>query len=213
MSGAGGRPTKAQAVVRAGELLDAAREIFCQRGFASATIEEIAAALGWSKHTVYKRHSSKIDLLEAVVERDVERFIAALEEARSSGEGGLEPLRAMARAYFGFSASPGYSALYAAVALEAATSDRLRQRLSGWAARSLAPLREEIVSAAGACGWRVEDAEDTCAVLIDLLDGEANRVKWSGNAANAHEIDARFARRWQLFQLTARGLRARDGDG
>jgi TetR/AcrR family transcriptional repressor of mexJK operon len=37
--------------------------------------------LGWSKNTVYKRHPGKLELLEAVVDRDVARFATALQVA------------------------------------------------------------------------------------------------------------------------------------
>ncbi|WP_043979609.1 TetR/AcrR family transcriptional regulator [Novosphingobium sp. P6W] len=199
MSGAGGRPTKAQAAARNDALLDAARLIFCKRGFAAASIEEIASSLRWSKHTVYSRHSGKIELLEAVVARDVERFVAALEAAKRDDIEALLSLRAMARAYFGFSVSPGYSALYAAVALEAASSERLRGRLVEWASTSLAPLRAAIERATCAENWGGSDAEEGCAILIDLLDGEANRVKWTGAAEDEEQVDRRFDRRWRLF--------------
>jgi len=209
VSGAGGRPTKAQAAARNDALLDAARLIFCQRGFAAATIEEIASSLRWSKHTVYSRHSSKVELLEAVVDRDVGRFVAALEAAERDDIEALLSLRAMARVYFGFSISPGYSALYAAVALEAASSERLRDRLVAWAATSLAPLRAALDRAKSAAVWNIFDAEEGCAILIDLLDGEANRVKWTGAAENVEEVDRRFDRRWRLF---LRATSAADGD-
>jgi TetR/AcrR family transcriptional regulator, mexJK operon transcriptional repressor len=200
MSGAGGRPTKAQAAAKNEELLDTARRLFCERGFAGTSIDEIAATLSWSKHTVYNRHASKIELLEAVVDRDVVRFVAALEEAKGDGDGPLASLRAMAWVYFDFATSPGYSALYAAVALEASSSEHLSRKLMEWAGTSLAPLRAGISDAADACGWKLEDIDEACGVLIDLLDGEANRVKWGGAVNDRAEIGRRFERRWEMFQ-------------
>lgn len=102
----GGRPTKQQAAERTENLLDAARELFCARGFAGTSIDEIAAVLRSSKHTIYRRYASKLLLLEAVVDRDVSRFRRALLDAAVAETNPVAALRSMARAYFGFSASP-----------------------------------------------------------------------------------------------------------
>jgi AcrR family transcriptional regulator len=74
------------------------------------------------KHTIYHRYANKMAVLEAVVERDRTRFIAALATSGEACDAPLDQLRAMARTYFGFSADPAYSALYAAIMLEAASS-------------------------------------------------------------------------------------------
>lgn len=202
MPSGAGRPTKAQAAAKTGTLLDTARALFCERGFAGATIDEIAARLGWSKHTIYNRYASKLVLLEAVVDRDVARFRQALEAAGTAAVDPLESLRSMARAYFGFSVSPGYSALYAAVALEAATSAHLRRRLGEWASVSLEPLHAAIEAATPAVGWHVP-AGEVCAIVVDLLDGEANRVKWSDADDRPRPIELAFDRRWQIFRRAA----------
>lgn len=197
MKKAGGRPTKAQAAARDEALLDAARRLFSERGYAATSIDEIAATLGWSKHTVYNRHAGKLPLLEAVVDRDVGRFIAALEDA-GQGTDPLASLRAMARTYFGFSASPAYAALYAAIALEAANSAYLRERLQAWAAAALKPMRDAIAQFAQLARWQEYGVDEACQLLIDLLDGEASRAKWDGIVAD--HLEQRFERRWRIFR-------------
>lgn len=199
-----GRPTRAQAAAKTETLLDAARSLFCERGFAAASIDELASTLKWSKHTIYSRFANKLMLLEAVVGRDVVRFRQALGDAGAASEKPMDLLCAIARAYFGFSVSPGYSALYAAVALEAASSSHLQSRLSEWAATSLQPLHDAIRAAAPPGGWRARSDAETSAILIDLLDGEANRVKWSGNSGNAAAVERAFERRWQVFLAAVR---------
>ncbi len=198
-----GRPTKAQATAKTEALLDTARALFSARGYAGASIDEIADALKWSKHTVYKRFPNKLALLEAVVDRDVERFRQALLAAGEASEDPMCALQAIARAYFGFSASPDYSALYSAVTLEAATSPHLRRKLTEWATASLEPLRRVIAAATPASGWSTGSGEEACAILIDLLDGEANRLKWSGDFEIPAAVERAFGRRWQVFLLAA----------
>lgn len=49
------------------ELLDAALELFVERGFAATRMEEIATLAGVSKGTLYLYYASKEDLLKAVI--------------------------------------------------------------------------------------------------------------------------------------------------
>ena len=59
------------------ELLDAALELFVEKGFASTRAEEVAARAGVSKGTLYLYYPSKEDLLKAVIEHRVSSEIAA----------------------------------------------------------------------------------------------------------------------------------------
>jgi AcrR family transcriptional regulator len=74
----GGRPTRERAAAMNDLLLDEARALFARRGVAGTSMEEIAAALGWSKHTLYHRYAGKMALLEAVVARDMAYFAQVL---------------------------------------------------------------------------------------------------------------------------------------
>lgn len=204
-----GRPTKAQATAKTEALLDTARALFSARGYAGASIDEIADALKWSKHTIYKRFPNKLALLEAVVDRDVERFRQAQLAAGEASEDPMCALRAIAHTYFGFSASPGYSALYSAVALEATTSPHLRRKLTQWATTSLEPLHRAMEAVTTNSGWNAATTEEASAILIDLLDGEANRLKWSGDFEHPAAVERAFGRRWQIFLLAALPQRPR----
>jgi TetR/AcrR family transcriptional repressor of mexJK operon len=69
-----GRPTHAQQEQRHQELLDVALDIFLERGFEQATMEEIAIQVGMSKRTVYARYEDKGALFKAAVRRAIERY-------------------------------------------------------------------------------------------------------------------------------------------
>jgi AcrR family transcriptional regulator len=70
---------------RTGEILQAARRVFAERGFEQATMEEIARAAGVAKGTLYLYYPSKQDVYSAALQRSaVElagRTAAALEAA------------------------------------------------------------------------------------------------------------------------------------
>jgi len=187
-----GRPTKAQAQVWTQELLDTARALFCERGYAGTSLDELAVRLRCSKHSIYRRFADKEALFCAVVDRDVAGFISQLNASGTTGSSPQEVLRAMARTYFGFGASRDHAALYAALNLEAATSPRLRMLAQQWAAQALAPLRDALAIAMPA-----PDPEELCDILIDLLDGAANRLRLSEDIPG--KIEIAFSVRWSFF--------------
>jgi len=58
------------------ELLDAALDLFVEKGYAATRAEEVAARAGVSKGTLYLYYPSKEDLLKAVVRHNVVNQIA-----------------------------------------------------------------------------------------------------------------------------------------
>jgi AcrR family transcriptional regulator len=69
-------------------LLESAVQVFEERGFDDATVDEIAAGAGASRATFYLHFKSKADIVDALVEQiapDVEAYYSALDEALTSG--------------------------------------------------------------------------------------------------------------------------------
>ena len=58
-------------------ILEAATALFLERGY-GASIDDIAAAAGVSKQTIYARYACKHDLLAAIARQNIERFPAEL---------------------------------------------------------------------------------------------------------------------------------------
>src|SRR5580704_4745459 len=71
---------------RCAEILAAARSVFAMRGFSEATVDEIAAAAGIAKGTVYLYFSSKRDIYLAALKQGLmelmERTRTTMETAR-----------------------------------------------------------------------------------------------------------------------------------
>jgi AcrR family transcriptional regulator len=55
-------------------LLDAAEEVFAERGFMSATLDDIAHAAGYTKGAIYKHFPAKEDLFLALSDRHWRRY-------------------------------------------------------------------------------------------------------------------------------------------
>jgi TetR/AcrR family transcriptional regulator len=77
-------------------LLDAAEEIFGEKGFPDATIKEIAERAEFSVGAVYGIVSGKEDLLAQTLQRRAVELLAGMDEAAADADGGLDGLHRMA---------------------------------------------------------------------------------------------------------------------
>lgn len=75
---------------RVDEILESARQVFCDKGYEAAAVSEIAARIGVVEGTVYKYFATKRDLLLKVIEHwyeemfgDYARDLAGVKEARA----------------------------------------------------------------------------------------------------------------------------------
>jgi AcrR family transcriptional regulator len=77
-------------------LLDAARELLGERGWARVTMADVAARAGVSRQTLYNTFGSRDELAQALVLREQERVLAGVQETiRAHGD---EPVRALGKA-------------------------------------------------------------------------------------------------------------------
>ena len=65
-------------------LLDAAEEVFAEKGFTTATLDDIAYAAGYTKGAIYKHFAAKEDLFLAVSDRYWRRYFDNFAEVMSS---------------------------------------------------------------------------------------------------------------------------------
>lgn len=67
-------------------LLDAAEEVFAEKGFMTATLDDIAHAAGYTKGAIYKHFATKEDLFLAVSERYWRRYFDNFAEVMSTAQ-------------------------------------------------------------------------------------------------------------------------------
>jgi AcrR family transcriptional regulator len=65
-------------------LLDAAEEVFAEKGFMAASLDDIAYAAGYTKGAIYKHFSTKEDLFLAVSDRYWRRYFDNFAEVMST---------------------------------------------------------------------------------------------------------------------------------
>ncbi len=122
----GGRPTK-QAAEELGQLiLDTAARLFSEQGFAATTMEQVAAACGAGKDTIYRRYPSKAALFTALMEQLRARVIAEIDEAMSEQGTPMARLRAYARRLLAINLRPELLALNRVALAEAVPSGAVR---------------------------------------------------------------------------------------
>src|SRR5690606_9441893 len=105
---------KAKAIVRA------ASKVFLSRGFAAATVDEIAACAGVSKRTIYKHFEGKEALFGLIIVQTSEQLKLTLDTSLQKGRDPRETLTELARDYLKLILSPQALDIYRLVISESA---------------------------------------------------------------------------------------------
>src|SRR6476620_2173414 len=87
---------------RRGQLLIAASEVFVDRGYHAAGMDEIADRAGVSKPVLYQHFSSKLELYLAVLQRHVDNLVSGVRQALRTTTDNRQRLRAAVAAFFDF---------------------------------------------------------------------------------------------------------------
>lgn len=92
-----------------GAIVDAARELFLQRGYAGTSMDDIAARAAVSKQTVYKHFADKQRLFAALITGDIAHLDAstqALADAMPDSQDIEQDLRGFARQFLAYVMQP-----------------------------------------------------------------------------------------------------------
>ena len=76
-------------------LLDAAAEVFCERGYEGTTVAEVARRAGLSTGAIYANFKDKAELLLQTIERGSAQAVVDLEAAREAGMSAADRLLMM----------------------------------------------------------------------------------------------------------------------
>jgi AcrR family transcriptional regulator len=88
-----GRPDQqaSEGILR--HILETATRLFVEQGYAATSIEQIAAAAGSGKQTIYRRFESKAGLFKAVIDMRCRQLVALAEAAETKASDPLTALR------------------------------------------------------------------------------------------------------------------------
>lgn len=87
---------------RRGQLLASASEVFVDRGYHAAGMDEIAERAGVSKPVLYQHFSSKLELYLAVLQRHSDNLVSGVRQALRTTTDNRQRLRAAVQAFFDF---------------------------------------------------------------------------------------------------------------
>lgn len=167
----------AYAEARTRDITDAAYRVFARRGFAEATMQEIAEEAGLSVGALYQYFKGKDEIVVAAGKYVRERHAAMFEQAYA-GAGSVEDvLHSFTRTFFGSLAEPEYLyrfrnllSLWAEAPRNERIAAALRETGRQAAERAMAPWRE--AQASGRLRPGV-DPRDVTYVLMSMREGLA----------------------------------------
>ncbi|MGA9192955.1 MAG: TetR/AcrR family transcriptional regulator [Anaerolineales bacterium] len=87
--------------MRRDDILQAAAQIFRQKGYNAASMQDIADAVGLQKSSLYHHVNSKQEILLALLDHALDLLISDIHDVLSSTEPADEKLHAAMRAYIG----------------------------------------------------------------------------------------------------------------
>ncbi|GEE03956.1 putative transcriptional regulator, TetR family protein [Gordonia spumicola] len=107
--------------------MDAASEIFVERGYHSAGMDEIAVHAGVSKPVLYQHFPSKLDMYIAVVDSHAEKLVADVNTALLTTTDNRQRVQAAVKAFFDFidDDNSGYRLIFASDAMDPAVIRRV----------------------------------------------------------------------------------------
>lgn len=120
----GGRPTKAKAAEAGERILETATRLFASNGFAGTSMEQVAAACGAGKDTIYRRYPSKIALFQGVVAHARARTADKLGHIGEPSDTTLVRLRRVLRVFLAVNLEDDLIALKRIMFSEAIVSDK-----------------------------------------------------------------------------------------
>lgn len=168
--GAGRPPDTRRQEQRRSEILEAATRVFARVGFAATDVQEIAAAAGVGKGTVYRYFPSKEELFLATVDLGMQRLTAAVDRAAEKVAEPVSRIRVAIEAYLAyFDEHPEMIELF----IQERAHFRNRQQATYFIHRdaNIGPWRELLVALVSDGLVRDLQVDSLLDVISDLLYG------------------------------------------
>jgi TetR/AcrR family transcriptional repressor of mexJK operon len=207
--GAGGRPTREEAVRRDARLLDVATKLFMERGFDCTSIDAVAETAGVSKPTVYARYHDKRDLFTAVLRATIQRWLAPLSAAAEAAKANPKSVEAtlddLSRHLLAHSSKPEAMMLRRTLAAQALQFPELAKLAheEGWlrGVRAVASLLQQFADRGQI---KVEDPAIAADLFLSLVLGNTDKHHGITTRPKVQEL-----RRQAAVRLFLNGVRPR----
>lgn len=177
--------------VRREEILDAAQALFTQKGYDATSIQDIIQAVGIAKGTFYHYFRSKLELLDAVIERLLVAMTGELEAMAADST--LDAAGKFRRIFFQANL---YKLQQQALIREVARvmyrpeNAVFRERLARASLETVAPVLARVIRQG--CReetFQVEDPEEVAYLLLYMGQALGDAIARTMLAANAQDLD------------------------
>lgn len=201
-----GRPTREQQAQRDEELLNAALDIFLDRGFERTTMEEIATFVGMSKRTMYARYEDKSALFKAAVQRAAQRYMVPRETLDALLTDDLEQtLKSVARLRITNVAKPIAIKLQRILSAQSYRFPELFQAaMEGGTGPTLAFLRDLFTRCNASGQIEVSDARQAATAFLSIAVSGMARSIVAGHPPTEEELEKHLDFSVKLFLNGAR---------
>jgi AcrR family transcriptional regulator len=170
-------------------LLDAAAEVFAQRGFNGASLDEIAETAGFTRGAIYKNFDGKEDLFFAVMDRLNEKALARFGERFNIDASALQDVHAIVQMWREiFVLDAAFSALLLEVNLYAMRNPKIREHSLAQRRRSVDMVTEFMEAQSAATGVHLALPARTLAeIFLMTSDGFAQAAHIDPDAIDVYE--------------------------
>jgi AcrR family transcriptional regulator len=175
-----GRGARLPRSARRKQLLAAAQEVFVANGYHAAAMDDIAERAGVSKPVLYQHFPGKLELYLALLDAQVERLGAAVDDALGATEDNRQRVHGVLTAYFRFVDGDDDGAYRLIFETDLGNEPAVRERVEAIEARIMAALADTVAADTGLDRARAE-------LLSTALAGAA-QVAARGWLASARPI-------------------------
>ncbi|MBB3141143.1 TetR/AcrR family transcriptional regulator [Halomonas organivorans] len=166
-------PLTPRGVARRERLLDAARDVFLEQGYAAASVNEVVARAGGSLATLYKQFGNKEGLFTAAMERHVATAWEVLEAGQREHQVPEEVLYELGRRMLSLVFEPGVIRLVRGLAFEAERVPELGELfLSRGPDRTRQALADYLADQVARGRLSLEDPREAAGMFMGMLLGE-----------------------------------------
>jgi len=172
-------------------IVEAAGNLFVEKGFEAASMDEVAKRAEFTKRTLYQYFPSKEDLYAAVVLRGFRSMAESMERAGKDAPDGFSRLRSYFRAYYGFyrdqSGTFALISRWGYVKSKLAEDSEAKRDLDRFNARMFSGLADTLRGGVADGSVRADvPVEATVYSLVFLLTGFLTQLSISGESFTSH---------------------------
>lgn len=166
-------PLTPRGQARRERLLDAARDVFLEQGYAGASVNEVVARAGGSLATLYKQFGSKEGLFTAAMERHSATAWAVLEEGQRDHQAPEQVLLELGRHMLSLVFEPGVIRLVRSLAFEAERAPELGELfLTRGPDRTRQALADYLADQVTRGRLQLDDPREAAGMFMGMLLGE-----------------------------------------